>query len=262
MINAFRAEWVRLWRVRTLLAVGIPLVVFPALITVLAFAAGTGTPGPGPGEHLTTSLTDLTASHGYLVGIYPAATVIGVVVLVFFAVSFGADYTHATLRNLLVREPRRATLLTGRFVAMLTFVAAGLVLSVIAAVTAGWIAAASYDVSTGAWTAFVTENVASWAALVLASVGWATVGTVLATVLRSVPAAVAVGAVWALPVEASLSAVWNSGDRWLPGAVFDAVAGKGSDALSLVSAVALAFVYATIAYVGATWTFKSRDVLA
>lgn len=75
MINAFRAEWVRLLRARTLLAVAIPLAFFPALVTVLTFAAGTGTPGPG--SHLTVSLSDLTASDGYLVGIDPAATVIG-----------------------------------------------------------------------------------------------------------------------------------------------------------------------------------------
>lgn len=262
MINAFRAEWVRLLRARTLLAVAIPLAVFPALLTVLTFAAGTGTPGPGPGSHLTVSISDLTASDGYLAGIDPAATVIGVVVMVFFAVSVGADYTHGTLRNLLVRGPGRTLLLTGRLLAMLAFTAGALLLSVTAAVAAAWVASASYDVSTGAWTGVFTESAASWAALVVAAIGWGTVGAALGTVLRSVAAAVAVGVVWVLPVESSLSAVWDGSGRWLPGAVFDAAAGQGSDALSLAAAVALAVAYAAIAFVGAAWLLNSRDVLA
>lgn len=262
MINAFRAEWVRLLRVRTLLAVAIPLALFPALLTVLSFAAGTGTSGPGPGSHLTVNLSDLTASDGYLVGIDPAATVVGVVVMVFVAVSFGADYTYGTVRNLLVRGPRRTLLLTGRLLAMLAFIAAPLLLSVTGAVVAAWITAPSYDVSTGAWTAVVTESAASWVALVVAAVGWGTVGAALGTVLRSVAGAVAVGVVWVLPVESSLSAVWDGSGRWLPGAVFDAAAGQGSDALSLTAAVALVVVYSAIAYVGAAWLLNSRDVLA
>ncbi|MDQ3639948.1 MAG: hypothetical protein M3450_00410 [Actinomycetota bacterium] len=260
MINAFRAEWVRLLRARTLLAVAVPLAFFPALLTVLTFAAGTGTPGPG--SHLTVSLSDLTASDGYLVGIDPAATVIGVVVLVFSAVSTGADYSHGTVRNLLVRGPRRTLLLTGRLLAMMAFTAGGLLLSVTAAVAAAWAASAGYGVSTGAWTAVFTESATSWVALVVASIAWGTVGAALGTVLRSVAAAVAVGVVWFLPVESSLSAVWDGSGRWLPGAVFDAVAGQGSDALSLTAAVALGTVYAAIAYVGAAWLLNSRDVLA
>jgi hypothetical protein len=262
VINAFRAEWVRLLRARTLLAVALPLAFFPALISVLTFAAGTGTPGSGPASHLDVSVADLTAPDGYLVGIDPAATVIGVVVMVFFAVSFGADYTHGTLRNLLVRGPRRTLLLTGRLVALFTFTAGGLLVSVTAAVAAAWIASATYDVSSGAWTGVLTESATSWAALVVAAIGWGTVGAALGTVLRSVAAAVAVGVVWVLPVESSLSAVWDRSGRWLPGAVFDAVAAQGTDALALTTAVALVVVYAAIAYASAAWSLNSRDVLA
>jgi ABC-2 type transport system permease protein len=260
--NAFRAEWVRLLRLRTLVAVGIPLGMFPALLTVLTFAAGTGDPGSGPANHLTVTLADLTAADGYVIGVDPGATVIGVVVMTFFAATFGADYTHGTLRNLLVRGPRRTLLLTGRLLALLSFTAAGLVVSVAAAVAAAWIAAPSFDVNTGAWSAVFTESAASWAALLVAAVGWGTIGAALATVLRSVAAAVAVGVVWVLPVESSLSAVWDRSGRWLPGAVFDAAAGQGTNALSLTTAIALVVVYTAIAYVGAAWLLKSRDVLA
>ena len=261
MTNAFRAEWVRLLRARTLLAVALPLTFFPALVTVLTFAAGTGTPGSGPASHLSVSLADLTAGDGYLVGIDPAATMIGVVVLVFFAVSTGADYTHGTLPNLLVRAPRRSRLLTGRLLAMLAFTAGGLLLSVTAALAAAWSASAAYEVSTEAWTAMLPESAASWLALVVAAIGWGTVGAALGTLLRSVAAAVAVGVVWVLPVESSLSAVWDGSGRWLPGAVFDAVAGQGSDALSLATAGALVVVYAAMAYSGSAWLLNSRDVL-
>jgi ABC-2 type transport system permease protein len=238
------------------------LALFPAMLTVLTFAAGTGNPGSGPGSHLDVSLSDLTASDGYLAGIDPAATVIGVVVMVFFAVSIGADYTHGTIRNMLVRGPRRTLLLTGRLLAMLTFTAAGLLVSVTAAVAAAWIASSSYEVSTAAWTGVLGESTLSWVVLVVAAVGWGTLGVALGTALRSVAAAVAVGVVWVLPVESSLSAVWDESGRWLPGAVFDAVAGRGSDDLSMRAAVALVGIYAAIAYGAAIWLLNSRDVLA
>ncbi|MGH9030495.1 MAG: ABC transporter permease subunit [Acidimicrobiia bacterium] len=262
MINAFRAEWVRLLRWRTLLAVGVPLALFPAVITVLTFAAATGDPAAGPGQHLSVTVAEIAAPDGYLAGIDPAATVIGVVVMVFFAVSIGADYEHGTLRNLLVRGPRRTRLLTGRLLALLAFTAVALILSVIATVAAAWLAARGYDVSTGAWTRVFTESAASWVALVVAAIGWGAFGAVLGTVLRSVAAAVAAGAVWVLPVEASLSAVWDGSARWLPGAVFDAAAGQGSDALSVTLAVGLVLVYTAIAYIGAVWLLNTRDVLA
>lgn len=262
MTNAFRAEWTRLLRVQTMLAVGLPFVVLPALITVFTFAAGTGTPGPGPAGHLSVSLSELTASDGYLVGLDSATAVIGVIVMVFVAVSFGADYTHATLRNLLVREPRRLHLLTGRLLAMLTFTAGATVLAVAAAAGTAWLAAPRYNVTTGAWAAVVPESLASWGALVAASIAWGTVGATLATLLRSTPAAVVAGVVWALPVEASLSAAWDGGERWLPGAVFNAVAGQGTGTLALTSAIALATVYAAIAYLGVARLFNSRDVSA
>lgn len=262
MINALRAEWVRVGRVRPLVAYGVPLAFFPALLTVLAFATGTGAPGPGPASHLSTTRSDLTAPDGYLVGLDPAATVIGVIILVFAAVSFGADYTHGTLRNLLVREPRRSQLLAGRLLALLSFVAIGVALAVGAAAAAGWIAAASYDVSTGAWTAVVPEGAAAWSALLVAATGWATVGAALGILFRSVPASVAVGVVWALPVESALSAVWDSADRTLPGAVFSAVAARGTDALTLATALVLTGTYTAVAFVAAARTFKARDVLA
>ncbi|MGH9244614.1 MAG: ABC transporter permease subunit [Acidimicrobiales bacterium] len=262
MINAFRAEWVRLLRVRTLLAVGVPLILFPALITVLTFAAATGDPGAGPGQHLSVTVAELAAPDGYLAGIDPAATVVGVVVMVFFAVTIGADYAHGTLRNLLVRGPRRTRLLTGRLLALLAFTAGGLVLSVTAAVAAAWIAAPGYDVRTGSWAAVFAESAASWVALVVAAIGWGVVGAALGTALRSVAAAVAAGVVWVLPIEASVSAAWDGGARWLPGAVFDAAAGQGTDALSVSAAVAMVVLYTAIAYMGAVWLLNTRDVLA
>lgn len=106
MINAFLAEWLRLLRARTMLAVAIPVAVFPALVTVLTFAAATGEPSAGPGQHLSVTVAELAATSGFLVGLENAATVIGGIVMVLAAVSFGADYSHGTLRNLLIREPR------------------------------------------------------------------------------------------------------------------------------------------------------------
>ncbi len=262
MINAFRAEWVRLLRPRSVLAVAGPLVLFPAAMTVLAFAVATGDTSAGPAQHVTVTLEDLTGADGYLVGLESAATLVGVVVMVFLAVAFGADHAHGTLRNLLVREPRRGRLLTGRLVAMLTFTAGGLVLSVMAATAVAWAAAASYDVDTAAWSGLVTETTKAWAALVVAAVGWGTAGALLGTVLRNTASAVAVGAVWALLVESILSEVWDSAGRWLPGALFDAAAAQGTDAVPAATAIAMAALYAAVGHLAAVVSLNRRDVLA
>jgi ABC-type transport system involved in multi-copper enzyme maturation permease subunit len=260
--NAFRAEWVRLLRPRTMLAVAVPLVFFPAAMTVLTFAVATGDTSAGPAQHVTVTLDDLTAADGYLVGAEAAATLVGVVVMVFLAVAFGADHACGTLRNLLVREPRRARLLTGRLLALLAFIAGGLVLSIMAATVAAWVAAASYDVGTAGWSGFVTETAKAWAALVVAAIGWGTAGALLGTVLRHTASAVAAGAIWALLVESIVSEVWDSAGRWLPGALFDAAAARGTDAVSAGSAVAMAVLYAAVGYLAAVVSLNRRDVLA
>lgn len=261
MINAFRAEWVRLLRPRTLLAVGLPLSLFPALLTVLSFAVATRDAGTGPGRHLSVTVDDLTTSDGFLVGMAPAATLLGMVVMVLFAVTFGADATHGTLRNLLVREPRRTHLLTGRLLALLVLTAAGLVLSVATATATAWLAAGRYDVGTAAWSGFVAETAATWAALVTAAVGWGATGAVLGTVLRPTTTAVAVGVVWVLLVESILAEVSDTLGRWLPGVVFSATAAPGTGQLSSTAAALALGAYATLGCLAAATWLTSRDVL-
>jgi hypothetical protein len=60
---------------------------------------------------------------GFVHGVVTASTLIGVVGLCLFAATVASDYSQGTLRNLLVREPRRALLLSGKFLALALFLA-------------------------------------------------------------------------------------------------------------------------------------------
>lgn len=262
MTRTIRAEWVRLLRTTSLLAIGLPFVVLPALITVFAFAAGSGKPGPGPASHLTVSAAELAAWDGYVAGLRSASTVIGVMVMVMVTTSLGGDYTHATLRNLLIRQPNRLRFFLGKLLAILTVVVVVAAVAVAVSIMAAWIAARSYGVSTGAWASILTQSAASWLGLVAAAIGWAAAGAALVTLLRSTAAAIAVGVVWALPVEASLSAAWPGGERWLPAAVFSAVANGGTETIALATAATVGALYAAAAYAVAASVFRARDVRA
>lgn len=255
MSNAFRAEWARLLRPRSILGLAVPLTFFPVMMTVLSFAVATRGTTAGPAQHISVTERDLVAADGYLVGVEPSSMLVGIVVLVFFAVTFGADTTHGTLRNLLIREPRRVHLLAGRFLALLAFTAAGLVLTTAVMVAAAWAGATGYDVSTGGWAGFATEIPATWAAFVAATVGWAAVGALLGTLIRPTTNAVAVGAVWALLIESIVGEVSSNTAQWLPAAVFNAASSGATTDAALVA------LYSTVAFALAAWSLKTRDVL-
>ena len=92
-----------------------------------------------------------------------------------------------TLRNLLVRQPRRLTLFAGKSIVVAALIAAFVVLAYFAAYPVALITAPHYGVSTAAWTtsAGVGSLFAGGADLVLSTLGYAVLGAVLGLILRS-----------------------------------------------------------------------------
>ena len=62
----------------------------------------------------------------------------------------------------------------------------------------------------------------------IAALGYGVLGTALAVILRSPAVAITIGVAYALPGEAIISALWDNGDRWLPGQLLSAVAHGGT----------------------------------
>jgi hypothetical protein len=205
MLRAFRSEWLKLRRPGMALAAGV-VVVLGALSTAITITAAQDTPGrrSGPGSGRPT-LDELAAADGLARTLERAATLLGVVALVIFAVAVAAEYSQGTLRNLLVRQPRRLRLLTGKLLAIAGLVTIAVAVSVGAAAGIAFPLAAGRGLDTGAWTtATGLQALASGAGdLVLATLGWGLLGAVLGIVLRSPALAVGVGVAYALPSKPS-----------------------------------------------------------
>ena len=234
---------------------------FAALTTALTFsrASGGDAAGAPPGGR-SVSVTSLAQHAGFFEGVSSSFTFLGVIAVVLAVMSVATDYGQGTLRNLLVRQPSRWRLLGGKLVALAVLVTASALAAALAGTLAAYLVAGGSGVSTAAWT--LGSLVPRVAGLAGGLIGWAAIGVLLATVLRSVPAAIGIAVGWALPVETIVGAVWKAGKAWFPGGVFEAVASAGTSTLTLSRALAVGAVY-LVAAVGIGLTvFTRREVTA
>jgi ABC-2 type transport system permease protein len=262
MTRSFLSEWVKLRRPGMILGGAGTIVGFAILTVVLSLTTASATPtdqGPG-GEGVT--LAQLATADGLASILASAATFIGVVALSVFAMSLASEYSQGTLRNLLVRQPRRVRLLAGKLVALASFSTIAVAVAGVAAVATALIVAPTQDISTSAWftSAGWTALAGGLGNLLLATLGWGLVGALLALVLRAPAAAVGVGLAWALPGELLVTAAWADGARWLPGQLLDALAQGGTAAVTYGSAGLLLALYGVVAVAAGTALFTRRDV--
>jgi ABC-2 type transport system permease protein len=259
---AFWSEWPKLRR-RSLLLGGVgTLLAFTILVTTLGIERATN--GAQFERHgFRVSIQQLSQPDGLVHGITSASTLLGIVVLGIFAAAFGSEYSHGTLRALLVREPRRLRLLGGKLGALLVFGAAAVVLACAVSVATAFALGPSKGIDTSAWTS--SQGLHDlWVALghvVLSCLGFGILGAALAVVLRSPVVSLAVGVAWLLPAEAIIDAAWSDGARWLPGRLLDAVANGGSDSASFSRAGVLLVLYLAAVVVATGTLFRRRDVL-
>jgi len=233
---------------------------FAALTTWLTFSSANGSDANlAPGGQ-RVSVATLEGATGFMEGVSRAFTFLGVIVVVLAAVAVATDYGQGTLRNLLVRQPSRWRLLGGKLVALAVLVA---VVAAVAATTGTLVAhlvASGSGVSSGAWT--IGSIVPRTAGLAVGLFGWAAIGALLATLLRSVPAAIGIAVGWALPVETIVGATWKAGKSWFPGGVFEAIASAGTTTLSLGRATLVGAAYLALAVCAALAVFTRREVTA
>jgi len=189
------------------------------------------------------------------------ANLVGIVSLCLFAGAVATEYSHGTLRNLLVRQPHRARLLTGKFLALALFIALAVVLAIAVAAGVAFALAPSKGIDTSAWT--TTDGVSDLGQSILhvylATLGYGVIGTALAVMLRSPAVAIALGVAYALPAEGIINALWSNGDRWLPCQLLSALAHGGTSAVSYSRAAIILIIYAAITATGTLILFQRRD---
>jgi ABC-type transport system involved in multi-copper enzyme maturation permease subunit len=238
------------------------MVLFAVLSAVLGVAtAGTKDAG-GPRIGDAIDMAQLHSAHGLADALRQSTTLLGVVALCLCAAALAGEFSTGTIRNLLVREPRRLRLLAGMTLGVLTFVAA---ITLVALATAGAVSAAiasgkGVDVSVWFGRAGLAETARAVGDLLLATLGFGLIGAVLGVLLRSPVAAIGAGVAYLLPVEAILSTTIGGADRFLPGQLLQVLAAGGGHSPSYAAAVVTFALYALAAALAAGVVFARRDI--
>src|SRR6185437_9756111 len=99
---AFTSEWTKLKRKTLLLATFVGLAAAASLFVILIFSQA-----PATGHGGLPSLQELARPNGLIIGVTRATMLLGIVAFGIAAAQTASEYSLGTLRQLLVRQPRR-----------------------------------------------------------------------------------------------------------------------------------------------------------
>ena len=255
---AIRSEWVKLRRPTLLVSTYAGLAAAASLFTILLFSQA-GTTGGG-----LPTLSQLALPNGLIHGLNRAAVLLGVVAFGIAASQIASEFSLGTLRQLLVRQPRRPVFLAGKYLGVVAFLLGAVVFSSVVATGAAFVMAHFRHIPTGAWTSTtgMADLTRALGDLLLATVGYATLGMVVGLLFRSSVTAIVVGFAYLIPVETIVARIVPSSASWLPGQLFQLVAEGGSAAAGFARSLILSAVYLAIAAGAATVVFVRKDVTA
>jgi len=263
VIRVIRAEWRKLRRPTLLLgtlgAVG-AIAVLTASIPYIAMDS------PRRGRERGFSRETIEGFTGLSLGLAFASTLLGIVALSVFASQTAQEYSHGTLRNLLVRQPRRMVLLGGKAVSMALFGMLVVVETSIISVITEYFWANAKGIPTAAWTEGgisgdgISNLFTTLGNVSLATVGFGIIGMLLGLILRSPISSIAIGISWVMIVEGIVGAVWESTQKYLPGLLLTAVGSGGSTTITYKWALTTSLLILIAAGALAALLFKKRDV--
>ena len=165
---------------------------------------------------------------------------VGFFVFVTFIALVATEFSGGTFRALLLRDPHRLRLITGKLAGALVVAAGAIALTELVSFGLSAALAPSKDIDAGAWLSVdgLGHALADYATVLAGVTGWAVFGTTLAVIFRSVPLALGVGFAWAGPLENIVVDSWTTGYRVFPGQVLAAVIQGGTPEISLSRAAA------------------------
>lgn len=259
IVASFRSEWVKLKRRNLLVGTYAGLAVAASLFAVLLFVQANAA---GGGD--LPSLTQLAQPNGLIHGVNRAAVLLGIVAFGIAASQIAGEYSLGTLRQLLVRQPRRAVLLAGKFLAVVAFMLGAVIFASLVATVAAFVMAHARHVPTAAWTssAGIVDLTRALGDLLLATVGFTVFGLVIGLLFRSSVTAIIVGFAYLLPFEAVITRIAPHTASWLPGQLLQAIAVGGMTAAGFAHSLILSVVYVALAATVATAVFLRKDVTA
>src|ERR1022692_4078635 len=120
MWRSFKSEWIKMRR-RSVLIGGASIIFFALIFIPLGIITATSSGGRSGGGPQALTKIALSGDQGLTTLLSRGGTLTAVIALVLVASAMAAEYQQGTLRNLLVRQPARVRLLTGKFLALLTY---------------------------------------------------------------------------------------------------------------------------------------------
>jgi ABC-2 type transport system permease protein len=257
MLAAFISEWVKLRRPTLLLSTFLGLAAAASLFVALLFAQASATGG-------IVSLHQLAQPGGLVIVVARAAMLLGVVAFGIAASQVASEYSLGTLRQLLVRQPRRAVLLAGKMLGVITFLVLALCFAAVVALVVAVVAAHSRGVPTSAWftATGLGDLFRELGDLVLATIGYSVLGMALGQFVRSAVFAVIIGFAWLIAVENIITRIVPAIQPWLPGQSIIAVASGGAEGVGYGHGLILAAAYLAAAVTAAMTVFLRSDVTA
>jgi ABC-2 type transport system permease protein len=255
--RVFVSQWVKLRRPVVFFGAVGTSVAFASLATFLILTHLSTTPGSIERHHIYIGTIEQAAGSVY--GLGQSSGLLGLVAIIVCAFITASEYNYGTLRNLLVRQPRRLTLLGGSYLALMSMVVAAVVCAAAAVMIISYILAPGEGIHTHAWS-FI-QSLAVVGETALAVICYGTFGTALAVLFRSPVVAIGVAIGWSVAVENLLSAIIGGIDKWLPGELLAAIAAHGSSDISFGRALLVGGLYTLVIAVAAAATFVRRDVV-
>jgi ABC-2 type transport system permease protein len=254
---AFTSEWTKLRRPTLLLSTFLGLALAASLFVILIFSQASAHGG-------IVTLHQLAQPNGLVIGVARAAMLLGVVAFGIAASQVASEYSLGTLRQLLVRQPRRAVLLAGKMLGVVTFLLAALCFAAVVALIAAVVAAHSRGVPTAAWFTGtgLGDLFRELGDLALAVIGYSVFGMALGQFVRSAVFAVIIGFAWLLAVENIITRIVPSIQQWLPGQSVLAVASGGGEGVGYAHGLVLGAVYLLAAITAAMTVFLRSDITA
>jgi hypothetical protein len=254
---AFTSEWTKLRRPTLFLSTFLGLAAAASLFVVLLFSQASAGGG-------IVTLQQLAQPDGLVIGVARAAMLLGVVAFGIAAAQVASEYSLGTLRQLLVRQPRRVVLLAGKMLGVISFLVLALCFAAVVALVVAVAAAHSRGVPTGAWFTGtgLGDLFRELGDLALAVTGYSLLGMALGQFVRSAVFAVIIGFAWLLAVENIITRIVPSIQQWLPGQSIIAVASGGAEGVSYSHGLVLGAIYVAAAIAAAMSVFRRSDITA
>jgi ABC-2 type transport system permease protein len=262
MIQIFKSEWRKLRRPTLFLGTLAAVIGLTGLISSLLFLLLDSERGNGREGMIITRET-LALPNGLYVGFANSAGLLGVIALCVFAAQTAIEYTNGTLRNLLVREPRRLLLLAGKYLAMISFALITVCFSALVSIGISATLANVKDVNTDLWYTSSALSLfgSTFGNVFLSVVSYGTVGMTLGLLLRSPISSISIALAWILVVENILSATVDGISKWLPGQLMSSIPVQFGVDFSYSWALIGSASYLLISGAAAAILFKRRDVV-